>query len=394
MENYKLYSTLNNDGYEVTRAIVSGRAIAGNYLALMAAVNKNAPNAKGICVVKADAYGHTNEICAPALAEVGCRRFAVSSIAEAVALRNILDRAGYPDVFILILGYTAPAHVHLLTKYKITQCVFSSEYAKMLNEAADGVVDVHIKLDTGMNRLGFRAQSEEENILAAEEILKVAKLENLNITGMFTHFSCADCLTDNGDDFTRGQYKNFISVDRELEKRGVKIPFRHVCNSAGAIRFPEFALEGVRLGIVLYGGAEDVSDSPEIRPVMRLESRVSHVHTLKEGDAAGYGAEFVAQRDTRLITIPIGYADGFFRRYSGASIKVITKSGEREVKIVGRVCMDQCLADATGTDADVGDRVVLFGDTRERLEELAKLAGTIDYECLCGISARVPRIPE
>lgn len=394
METCKLYSTLQNDGYEATRAIVSGKAIADNYLTLLSAVHKISPSSEGICVVKADAYGHTNEICAPALAEVGCRRFAVSSVAEAVALRNILDGAGYPDVFILILGYTAPEHACLLTKHRITQCVFSGEYAKALNSAADGVIDIHIKLDTGMNRLGFRAQSQDEVISAADEIFEVSKLVNLNITGMFTHFSCADCLTAKGDGYTFAQYNNFMSVDSELRTRGVEIAFRHVCNSAGAIRFPELALEGVRFGIVLYGGATDVSELDGLKPVMRLESRISHIHTMKKGDSAGYGAEFTAERETRLITVPIGYADGLFRRYTGAFVKIITKSGECEVRIVGRICMDQCLIDATGTDADVGDRVVFFGDKRERLSDLAKLADTIDYEILCGISARVPRISE
>lgn len=387
MDAFRLYSTLPDNALPKTRAYIDTDALCKNYSILSSHVR-----AESICVVKADAYGHCCEICVPALCDAGCRRFAVSSLAEAVALRRILDTHGY-DGMILILGYTDPADAPLLNRHRITQCVFSAEYARLLNESSDNVTDIHIKLNTGMNRLGFPAQREEDIKETASAVCAVSVMKNLRITGMFSHFARADELTPEGDAFTVSQFERFSSVNGELCRLGIAIPFLHICNSAGAVRFPQFALDGVRLGILLYGGGDEALCNDELSPVMKLQTVISHTHTIRAGESVGYGGTFTAARDMLTATMPVGYADGFVRAFKGACVSVTTSDGVFDVPLVGRICMDQCMADVTGTGAVPGDSVTLFGDRRGRLAQLAARAGTIDYECLCQISSRVPRIP-
>ena len=244
-----------------------------------------------------------------------------------------------------------------------------------------------------MNRLGFEANSPSDAPATAKEIFEVSKLENIEITGMFTHFSEADEFTKEGDEFTRRQFECFCAVERELSKLGVKVGFRHVCNSAGALRFPEFILDGVRFGIVMYGGGDKrLTDSVGTRPVMALETVISSVHDLRKGETVGYGGGFTAERNMKIVTMPIGYADGFLRDYEGATVTVKTASGNKKLRLIGKICMDQCMADATGVEARVCDRVTLFGNDRAELDDLARRAGSIDYECLCLVSSRVPRV--
>ncbi len=381
MKSFQLYSGLPQELLPPTRAYIDLDALVENYRRL-----SYGAQAESICVVKADAYGHSCELCVPALFEAGCRHFAVATPAEAVALRAIL---GKKEARILVLGYSAPSYAPILAENRITQCVYSLEYAKALSESADRPLDIHIKLNTGMNRIGFEAQTDEDADKAVAEIMSVAAFENLRISGMFTHFSRADELTDDGDAFTFLQFERFMAVDRALKARGLDVGFRHVCNSAGALRFPHLALDGVRLGILLYGGGSHMT---ELLPVMSLETEISHIHMLRPGERVGYGGRFSADTERALATLPIGYADGFRRQFTGASVLVMTKDGAVEAPIVGNICMDQCMIDVTGRNAEVGDRVVLFGDAQARLAELARRAGTIDYECLCHISARVPRI--
>ena len=388
MSIYRIYSSLPEVEIATKRALIDTSALMSNYKAL---VGKIPSGAEGIAVVKADAYGHSNDICAPALYEAGCRFFAVSCLAEAISLRNVLKKCN--DAKILILGYTLPESVELLGEYDIIQCVFSLDYAKQLSAAANDKIKVHIKLNTGMNRLGFEANSVSDAPATAREIFEVSKLKNIEITGMFTHFSEADEFTDAGDEFTRQQFANFCAVERELKGLGVNVGFRHVCNSAGALRFPEFILDGVRFGIVMYGGGDRrLTDRLDIRPVMSLETVISSVHELRRGEVVGYGGDFTAERDMKIVTMPIGYADGFLRYYEGATVTVKTATGDKKLKLIGKICMDQCMADATGVDVAVCDRVTLFGNDRSELDDLARRAGTIDYECLCLVSSRVPRI--
>ena len=365
-----------------TRAYIDLKALAENYRRLSEAVR-----AESICVVKANAYGHSCRLCAPVLYGAGCRKFAVATLAEALELRELVG----DDAEIIILGYTDPAYACVLGERSIIQCAFSLEYAKMLNEQAEQPVKVHIKIDTGMNRLGFRAQNDADFSRSVDEIMEVASLEKLNIGGIFTHFARADELSEEGDAFTHLQFERFMRIDTELKSLGIDTGFRHVCNSAGAIRFPEYALDGVRLGILLYGGGSHMT---ELSSVMRLETQISYIHKLCDGDRVGYGGCFASEGDRTVATMPIGYGDGLSRRFSGGRVLLITKGGRYECPIVGNVCMDQCMIDVTDTDAQVGDRIILFGDDPKRLAEFARHVGTIDYECLCQVSSRVPRIAE
>ncbi len=373
---------------EKNRIEIDTGILAENYRKLTATLPSGCV---GFAVVKADAYGHTNGICAPALYRAGCRHFAVSSISEALALRKELS--GRRDTVILILGYTPPKYAGLLALENITQCVYSLAYAKELSKAATGTIKIHIKLNTGMNRLGFDAIDKGRLAETVKEIGEVFSLPHLSVSGMFAHFARADEFTSEGDALTKLQFERFQAVDKALLDAGFDVTFRHVSNSAAALRFPEYALDGVRFGIVLYGaGDKRLTDKVGVKPVMKLWTRISYIHDLHPGEGVGYGSTYVADSEKKLATLPIGYADGFLRAYHGATVTLCTESGRHKVSLVGRVCMDQCMVDITGIDAKEGDEVLLFGEDREALDELAKKADTIDYECLCLLSARIPRV--
>ncbi len=389
-ETYKLYSSLPIYSRHKTWAEINLEALRHNYRLL----KKHIGTARMICVLKADAYGHGADSCARALLGEGCDFFAVSCIEEAVALREVCTELG-KKADILLLGYTLPYSASVLAETDIIQTVFSPEYAMALNEEAKKqhrVVRVHIKLDTGMNRLGFDAQDDDVASASASDIADVCALENLSVEGMFTHFARAD-EEIGGDETTILQYSRFETVNELLRKKGINIPFLHVSNSAASVRHTDLALDGVREGILLYGArASQAADLEGLRPVMSVKSVISHIHVVKKGQQVSYGGVYTADSDRLVATIPIGYADGFVRAFGGASVLISTEAGDAEAPIIGRICMDQCMIDITGTNARVGDTVTLFGDNRDRLYFLAERAGTIDYECLCLISGRVPRV--
>ena len=386
MDSYKLYSSLPLGGWEKNRAEINVGALVRNRERLLKKLNNENPHVTDICVVKADAYGHGVAHCIPALANAGCRFFAVSCIEEARSVRRILiDEA--LDAKILILGYTPPTSADKLAENDLIQCVFSLEYAEALSACATRPIDVHIKIDTGMNRIGFGFDQK-----GALDAATVFGLDNLHVRGCFTHFSRADEKTPEGDAFTRLQYERFASVIDSLLEFDLDPGFLHVCNSAAAIRFPEFSLDGVRLGISLFGAGGNSSDDEPLEPVMSLYSKITHIHTLKSGESLGYGGTYTAISDRTVATLPIGYADGFIRAYTGAWVEVKTAEGFKRARIIGRICMDQCMIDVTDLSASVGDSVRIFGGSPTDIEALAALAGTIDYEGLCTVSARVPRV--
>ncbi len=390
-EAYKLYSGLPVYSRHKTWAEIDLGALRHNYLLL----KKNAGNSGMICVLKADAYGHGAGSCAAALLDEGCDFFAVSCIEEAVDIRRVCSENG-KKADILILGYTLPYSAELLVKNDIIQTVFSLEYAMALNDEAkkQGVkVRCHIKLDTGMNRLGFASQSDALIEQTAKDIVTLSGLEGLLPEGMFTHFAKADETGDEADAMTELQLDRFNKVVKLLEENGVKIPLLHVSNSAASVRFPHMSLDLVREGILLYGARpSEAAELSGIKPVMSLKTVISHVHSLLPGEAVSYGGLFKSNEERLLATIPIGYADGFMRSFSGAEVSIKTKAGREKARIVGRICMDQCMIDITDTSAGVGDEVTIFGEEPEQLYSLAERAGTIDYECLCLISGRVPRV--
>lgn len=347
---------------------------------------------RAIAVVKADAYGHGVARCVPALLDEGCDFFAVSCIEEALAVRAVcpVERAD-----VLILGYTLPSEAPILAANGITQAVFSPAYAEALIEAARAAevrVRIHVKLDTGMNRLGYPT-TPDALADTVEAIAALADMPCLDLCGIFTHFARADETSPDPIDAPLARYTALL--DR-LAARGIDPGLRHCCNSAAACRMPEARYDAVRFGIMLYG----VNPSPEfaavcptdLRPVLRFCTRIAHLHTLRPGEAVSYGGHYSADEPRTIATLPVGYADGFIRAFGGASVAVHTAGVVHEARVVGNICMDQCMLDVTGLDAARGDTVTLFGDIPARLAELALRAGTIEYEPLCLISGRVPRI--
>ncbi len=396
-KKYHLYSSMPMLGNHKAYAEIDSRALKHNYRIMLNDIHKNNKDTVAICVLKADAYGHGAKNCCRALLEEGCRHFAVSSIEEAIDIRQVCDEMKVRSE-ILILGYTLPSQAALLAKYAITTSLVDADYAKELAaeaRAAGVSVKCHVKLDTGMNRIGFPAKSDEEIARSAAQIAEISRDPRLDICGMFTHFAKADEAldADNAEDMTRHQFELFKKTDEALLALGTDVKFRHVCNSAATMRFPEYHLDACRLGITLYGThSSRYVDRYGLSPVMKLCTVISHVHTLSRGESVSYGGTYTAKEDRVIATLPIGYADGFIRAYSGAIVTVLTDEGEKKAAIRGRICMDQCMIDVTGTNAKVGDKVILFGNTPAELTELARMADTIEYESLCLVTSRVPRI--
>jgi alanine racemase len=351
-------------------------------------LRERVPNgAKTCCVIKADAYGHGASAVAKRLEKAGADFFAVSNIDEALELSY-----NHISLPILILGYTPPMRAKELSVNNISQCVYSSEYADLLEQSArEGgfKISVHIKIDSGMGRLGFVFRHDEEFF---EELIDVCSRDCFVLEGIFTHFSSAD-EGEEGDEYTAEQLNHFNTVVRELRARGVKFELRHASASSAILDHPEAELDMVRAGIVLYG----ISPSDSIRkstdglmPAMKLKTVVLQVKELLPGEFVSYGRTYQAEEKRTVATLPIGYADGFLRRNSkiGTELEV---SGRR-AKLIGRVCMDQCVIDISGIDGvRVGDEVTVFGGDIT-VEELARLNRTIPYEIFCGISRRIPRI--
>lgn len=368
-------------------------ALRHNWRTVCRRVHAVSPDCRVIAVVKANAYGHGADLVARTLTEEGCTFFAVSCVYEAVLLRETIGRGAD----ILLLGYSLPEDTETLWRHDIIQTVFSREYGEALSREmarlkASGILPrtarlrSHVKLDTGMNRLGFDAANAER---AADEIETVERLPHLAVEGMFTHFACAD--TDHGTGMSSRQHSRFTETARILTDRGACPAMLHCCNSAGALHMPGAYHDGVRAGVILYGMSPDGSILPDYRPVMTLKTRIAHIHTLCAGESVSYGATFTAAHDMRIATIPIGYADGFVRHFSGASVRLRDGS---PAPVVGRICMDQCMIDIGESDVHPGDVVTVFGgDDGSMLEALARCGDTINYEITCIVTPRVPRIP-
>lgn len=336
------------------------------------------PGCRLMAVVKANAYGHGIEGIARVYDEMGAEWFAVSNLEEAVQLRRLGLRQR-----ILILSYTPPQEVARLAEYHVTTAVVDLEHARALNDcaAACGVqLTVHLKLDTGMTRVGFSS---------VDEAAQAASLPWLKAEGIFTHFAAAD--TPSEDDYTRAQFACFCEMIEALEQRGIRFALRHCCNSAALMRFPEMHLDMVRPGIILYGCRPDTA-MPEVWPlqtVMSLRTTVSQVKEIAAGTTVSYGRTYQANRDMRLATVPIGYADGYPRLVSNRAQMAVAS---RRAAVVGRVCMDQTMLDVTGCgDVTPGSIVTVFGRDLP-VEELAGWAQTIAYEILCLVGRRVPRL--
>ena len=363
-----------------TWAEIDLSALRDNFKKLRARI----PETAGItAVVKADAYGHGAEVVARELEALGANSLAVSNLDEAAAIR----RAGI-SLPILILGNTPPEEAHIMRKLDIFTAVTGYETAKALSDMNCNI-GVHIKLETGMGRLGIAARSEELLSSAAEEMARIAALPGIRVMGAFTHFSTAD---EPDDALTLRQYALFTKACEMAAELGVELPNRHCCNSAAALRLPEFALDSVRLGIVLYGCVPDscedsIFSDAGLSPVMTLKSVVSQITDYPAGSTVSYGAKKL-ERDTKIAVVCLGYADGFDRALSNRGVALING---RLCPVIGRVCMDMTMFDVTDVPVSPGDEAIILGPELPA-EQVASLCGTINYELLCRVGRRVPRV--
>ncbi len=334
-------------------------------------------------IVKADAYGHGVIPVVKTLIACGAKRYGVALLQEALEIKAV-----FPEVTVMVMGATELEESDTLVREEIIPTVFLLAQAQALSKAAvrqKRTARLHIKVDSGMGRIGFRETD-------VEDIIKIYNLPNLLIEGIFTHFATAD---QRDLSFARKQLQGFQTLCDRLKRAGLCIPIRHAANSAAIIQFPESHFELVRLGISLYGLApsSQVGDNVGLEPVMSWKARVSHVKSISTGETVSYGRTFKAAYPTRVATIPVGYADGLRRILSNQGEMLI--HGRRST-VIGRICMDQAMLEVTKIPSiKVGDVVTILGkDGNEQLTatEMAEWMGTISYEVVCGISKRVPRV--
>ena len=338
-----------------TWAEISLNAIEHNYNVIR---NKVADDTKVCCVIKADGYGHGAVELSQVYEKLGADFFAVSNIDEGIEIRKSGSKLP-----IVILGYTPVSEAENLAEYDISQAVFSLEYAKELSEKCveeDCICKMHIKVDSGMSRIGFMCQEFPRDEYSIEEICETCCLPNLEVEGLFTHFCVSDEDAE-GREFTNKQYENFIHVRDSLKKRGVDISVVH-CSNSGAIEdYPETCCDMVRAGIILYGLAPSskLADRLDLVPAMTLKTVVAFVKEVQKGATISYGRTFTADRKMKIATVPIGYADGFIRQNAKDGYMMVNG---KKAKIVGRICMDQTMLDVTDIeDVKTGDEVVVFG---------------------------------
>lgn len=356
-------------------------AIKNNFENLKALLK---PGTKTMAIVKANAYGHGAVRVAKTLENLA-DYFAVADIQEALELRD--NGIANP---ILILSYTSTYHYEELIGNEIIPTVYSLEDAIKLSQTAVEMskkVVIHIAVDTGMNRIGFRDCAESADI-----IKKISTLPNIEIEGVFTHFACADCEDKSSVNVQKQRFDKFIA---SLEERGLDISIKHCCNSAATIDC-DTHYDMVRMGIALYGlypSDEVMKEKVELKPAMEVVSRIIHIKDVEAGEGIGYGHAYVTPEKKKIATVCIGYADGYNRAFSNNGSVLV--NGKR-AKVVGKVCMDQIMIDITGIDgANVGDQVIIMGEQKGSVitaEELGEMCGSFNYEMICTFMPRVNKI--
>ncbi|GIM28277.1 alanine racemase 1 [Clostridium polyendosporum] len=349
-------------------------------------IRKVAKSKEIIGVVKADAYGHGALDVAPVLLKNGADKLAVAVITEALELIN--NGINAP---IIILGYTPLDFAKDLIQNNIEQTVYSLEYAKELSKKAqklNKIVKVHIALDTGMGRIGFLPDDQ-----GVKDTCEISRLPNIEIAGLFTHFSTSD---EKDKNYTMNQLEKYTSFYNKLVNHGVNIKLRHAANSAAIIDLPETHFDAVRPGIILYGyypSDEIIKEKIDLKPALTLKTNVVHVKKMPKGMYISYGRKFQTEKESIIATLPIGYADGYTRLLFNKA-KVIING--KLAPVVGRICMDQCMVDVSEVgDVKIGDEVILIGEQngiKFNADDIAELIGTINYEVVCMISKRVPRV--
>ncbi len=352
-------------------------AVRHNLTAIRRRIN---PASKLCAVVKANAYGHGAIEVSKVAAACRADFLAVATVEEGLELR----RAGF-DLPILILGLIPHDAAEVVVANDLTQTVADFDLAQKLSAAAvnlNKVAKVHLKLETGMGRIGIAPDR------AVELAAQISRLPNVELEGMFSHFADAD----NPDrSFTRRQIEIFKETAAKIRSAGVNIKICHLAESAAALDIPEAHFDMVRAGIITYGlyPAADFPRTIELKPAMKLVARVAFLKKIPAGVSIGYGREFVAERDSLIATLPIGYADGYIRAYKGFHVDI----GGKLAPIAGRVCMDQTMVDVTDVDGvAVGDEAILFGSDLISIDDAARHLQTINYEVTCLVSARVPRV--
>lgn len=354
--------------YEVTKALV--------------------PTAQLFMVVKANAYGHGDIEIAKAFEKFGAKLFAVSCLEEALSLR----RGGILEP-ILVLGYTPPEAATALAVNNITVAVHNLQTAKELAEQAAHnkvTVHVHLKVDTGMGRIGFEASRNMQQ--AADEMVEITQLAGLKAVGMFTHFSVADSATEEDIAYTQAQFDVFQKVIALFEEKASPLPMYHCANSGATVQYPAMHLNAVRPGIILYGYAPDKTvPCAGLQPVLTLKATVAQVKEVNKGNYISYGRTYQTEKPMKLATVTVGYADGYPRALSGRG--VFTVNG-KPAPIVGRVCMDQTIVDVTDCgEVHSGDEVIVLGANGiDTVEQVAEKVGTIPHEITCGLTSRVGRV--
>lgn len=332
-----------------------------------------------MAVVKANAYGHGVGLIAPELFRLGIKRFCVSNMGEARELREFL-----PEADILIFGGNEEEWFSEIVRLNLIQTVGDTEFAKELSAFAERenvTVRVHIKVDTGMSRIGIET---------ADELKEIISLKGLKVEGVYTHFACSDSLDESEILFTNRQEQLLREVAEAVSDKNIPV---YSQNSGGILYHPEYSGEIVRSGIITYGCMPNTAEKLPVKltPVLTLKSQVCQVKTIPAGRSVGYGRDYHTDRDMEIAVIPVGYADGYSRRFSdNGSVYINGKF----CPIRGRVCMDQMMVDVTGAEVKSGDTAVLYSDTIPELtvDALADKIGTIGYELLCAVGARVPRI--
>lgn len=342
------------------------------------------PGCELMPAVKADAYGHGAVPVARELNKMGVRAFCVATVAEGATLRRHGIRG-----LILILGYTHPHEFELLTTYELTQTVIDFSYAKLLN-GYHRPIQVHIAVDTGMHRIGERC----ENV---EHFLEMFRMENLKITGLYTHLCTADSENDEDKVFTARQAQSFRKLVQWLDERGYSVK-AHILSSYGLIKYPEYGGDYARVGIALFGLLSTDEDTRlrgnKLRPVLSVKARVVSIRKLHTGESAGYGLAYIAKKDTQIAALSVGYADGLPRALS-CEVGSVLLNG-RKAPIIGRICMDQTLVDISGIPSvNTGDTAVMIGRSDEQAItacDVAKQADTITNEILSRLSQRLTRV--
>ena len=370
--------------FERVKAVVSLDAIAHNFEEM----KKNiADGTRIVAVIKADGYGHGAEAISRLIEDYEyIWGFATATAEEAIQLKD----AGIEKP-VLILGLVFEEYFQELIRKDVRLTVCEYDVAKILSDEAvrqGRQVHIHIALDTGMSRIGYQVTEE-----AADEMAQIAKLPHMIVEGIFTHFAKAD---EYDKTFTKEQIQKFRKMIAMMEDRGVSIPVKHCSNSAGIAEIREANMDMVRAGITLYGlwPSEEVDqNSLDLKPVMELKTHVAYVKDLEAGRAISYGGTFITKRDSRIATIPVGYADGYCRGLSNTGSVLI--HGKR-APICGRVCMDQFMVDVTDIpDVKIGDEVTLIGrdgDEVITMEEVGSLSGRFNYEFVCVLGKRIPRV--